>query len=187
MLQTLANRERSAGPETRRVLAVYEDASTRRHAIQFCNQLASQYHPDVAVDISWFSLESLDEPGELDIAVDKACSADVIVFAVVSMGDLTRPGKLWIERWLGKRKQHEGALAGLIVDHPRRSCELPCLKEIYLRHIAQRAGMDYSSGDIPTIGQAIPDSLESYNRRAGQITAVLDQILHTRPPASPRL
>lgn len=111
-------------------------------------------------------------------AAERAAGADLIVFAMTGSGDLPQEIKLWIEEWLGKRTAHEGALVGL-VETESGPCPIACLKEIYLRHVAHRAGMDYLSHEPPTAQKAIPDSLDSFNQRAGQMTTVLDEILHT--------
>ena len=94
--------------------------------------------------------------------------------------------KLWIERWLGKRREREGAIVGL-VSGQTAPCATAGLKEIYLRHIAHRAGMDYLSRTTPTAPFAMPDSLDSFCNRARQVTSVLDDILRTRfiPPIPP--
>jgi hypothetical protein len=59
------------------------------------------------------------------------------------------------------------------------------VREIYLRHAARRAGMDYLSHAAPTLRRAMPDSLDSFSERAGRVTSVLDGILQTRPYAQP--
>ena len=55
------------------------------------------------------------ELGELASAtsVEKAIvDADVVVFAMEARGDLPEELKLWIEKWLNKRGEREGAIAG---------------------------------------------------------------------------
>jgi hypothetical protein len=65
--------------------------------------------------------------------------------------------------------------------------EMASFREIYLRHIARRAGMDYLSRGAPTATKAIPDSIDSFSERAGRVTSVLANILHKHPHAPPRL
>ena len=117
-------------------------------------------------------------------AYNKAATADMILFSMSSAGDLPHEVKLWIERWLNRRSEREGALIGLVTDRPANPFEIASLKEVYLRHTAHRAKMDYLSHEIPTARKAIPDSIDSYNRRAGQMTSVLDQILRNQPTPS---
>jgi hypothetical protein len=40
--------------------------------------------------------------------------------------------------------------------------------------------MDYLSHVPPMIPRIIPDSLESFNQQAEQVTSLLDEILHAR-------
>ena len=119
-------------------------------------------------------------------AVEKAADADVVVFAMEARGDLPDEIKLWIEKWLNKRGEREGAIVGLL--HREEGWHgAASFREIYLRHAARRAGMDYLSHAAPTRRRAMPDSLDSFSERAGRMTAVLDGILHTRPVVTPRL
>src|SRR5262249_26515763 len=120
-------------------------------------------------------------------AANRAAKADLILFAVTSEGDLPNEVKHWIEHWMNRRGEREGALAGLVMDRPASPFEIATRKEIYLRHTARRAQMDYLSHEIPTPRKAIPDSLDSFNRRAFEMTSVLDEILQTRPMAPPIL
>lgn len=172
------------GPGGRCVVIVYESPAIREHAVQFCECLASQPESQ-APQMNWWSFPVLahSEPG--DEAAEKAAEADIVVFAMSATGDLPDSVKLWIEKWLNKRGEREGALVGLL------SCEEPrdagSFREIYLRHIARRAGMDYLSHVPPTAPRAIPDSLDSFNERAGKVTSVLDGILHKHPHSAPRL
>ena len=93
-----------------------------------------------------------------------------------------------MERWICQRSEREGALVGLVLaDRHSRPGEIACLKEIYLRHAAHRAGMDYLSQVPPVLPKAMPDSLDMYRERAGQVTSVLDEILRTGLPPSAQL
>ena len=49
----------------------------------------------------------------------------------------------------------------------------------------RRAGMDYLSHAAPTVHRAIPDSIDSFSERAGQVTSVLDGILQKHPHFPP--
>lgn len=118
------------------------------------------------------------DSAKADEAARKAEQADLVIFAVGCVGDLAQDIKAWIERWIGRRGEREGAVIGLI-DRQTWSGEIASLKEVYLRHSALRAGMDYLSHVPSTMTWAIPDSLDSYSERAGQVTHVLDDILHT--------
>jgi len=174
----------SAAPPKRRVVAVYENNPAREHALRFCDDLAGKPSD---LDIHWCAFNVLRDPQHGTEAANRAATADMILFAVTSEGDLPGEVKLWIERWLNRRGEREGALVGLVMDRPDSPFEIATRKEIYLRHTARRAQMDYLSHENPTPRKAMPDSLDSFSQRADEMTSVLDQILQTRPIAPPIL
>jgi hypothetical protein len=183
MIQYVKNQIEARIPKC--VVVVYEEPAIRERAMRFCERLADeQKSPEM--DMEWWSFALLSEPSRAHDAVEKATRADVVVFAMEARGDLPTEIKLWIEKWLNKRGEREGALVGLL---GRREGiqEMASFREIYLRHVARRAGMDYLSHAAPTLRRAIPDSIDSFSERAGQMTSVLDSILqkhpHTSPPA----
>lgn len=170
----------SGSKENCRIVVVYEDNATRECVLRSAQQLGDAACGDLGLEIHWCPFSLLEEASSADDAANKAVNADVIIFAVAPGGDLPQEAKLWIEKWIGKRREREGALVGL-VDRQSASDDLACLKEIYLRHVAHRAGMDYLSNVSLKLFKAIPDSLDSYSERAGHVTSVLDEILHASP------
>jgi len=165
--------------QTKSAVVVYETPAVREHAARFCDHLSHQHRSEAKLEITWWSFAFLEHPVMAHDAARRAVDAELVIFAFRPDGDLPRSLKLWIENWLGKRHEREGAVIGL-TDHPGPG-DVASLKEIYLRQIAHRAGMDYLSHASPTASRAIPDSIDSYNERAGQMTAVLDEILRARP------
>ena len=128
----------------------------------------------------------LRDPVRTEQARRCAATAQVILFALSSPGDLPAEVKSWIESWLHRREAREGTLVGLILDRPALR-GTSSVAELYLRHTARRAGMDYLSQLPRTFGRSIPDSLESYGKRAGYVTSVLHEILDARQlPTPPR-
>jgi hypothetical protein len=171
--------------EKQRVVVVYETPSARERAIECCSDLPGQQSSVSGPQIDCYSFVHLLEVAHANDAADKAATADLIIFAVTAAGDLPGEVKLWIERWLNQRSEREGAIVGLLTDRPAHPSDIASLKEIYLRHTAHRAGLDYLSHVTLTACRAMPDSLDSFSQRAGQITSVLDQILHTHTPVVP--
>jgi len=161
------------------VVVIYEDASIRERAVHFCGRLIeAQRSPELNLD--WWSFPVLSDSMMAHAAVEKAARADVVVFAMEARGDLPEPIKLWIEKWLNKRGEREGAIVGLL--HRDEGWHgMASFREIYLRHAARRAGMDYLSHAAPTLRRAMPNSLDSFSERAGRMTSVLDSILQKRP------
>jgi hypothetical protein len=182
-----ANKTGLGAKKPRCVVVVYENVAAREHAARFCDQLTEQRSAKAALNLDWWSFDSLTDSAPASEAARKAKKADLIIFAVTSGGELPPEIKLWTETWLGKRNDLEGAVVGLVVDREANPCEIACLKEIYLRHLARRAGMDYLSQMPPTMPKAMPDSLDSFGERARQVTSVLDEILrsHFTPPPPP--
>lgn len=171
-----------SGPKReRRILVVYENSTVREHTLGSMPELETQNDADTARDVYWCSFTMLEDSVQADEAARKAEQADLVVFAVGCTGDLAQEIKTWIERWVVRRGEREGAMIGL-VDRQSWSGDVACLKEIYLRHSALRAGMDYLLHVPPTQSKAIPDSLDSYSARAGEVTSVLDGILHNPSP-----
>jgi hypothetical protein len=174
MIQIDQNELRAA----KAVVVIYEDPSIRERAVHFCERLVkAQQSPEL--DLDWWSFALLSDASMAHTAVEKASGADVVIFAMDARGDLPDPIKLWIEKWLNKRGEREGAIVGLL--HHEGWHGAASFREIYLRHAARRAGMDYLSHAAPTRRGAIPDSLDSFSERAGQMTSVLDGILQTKP------
>ncbi len=158
-------------------MVLYETARARRQANIRLSELGCD-------ECQWasHSFTALKEEKSADDAAAQVSDADVVIFAISPTGDLHREIKMWCERWVHRRREREGTIVGLV--HPRsEGHQAACLKEIYLRHLAHRARMDYLS-DIPAMApcQVIPDSLDSYRRRAAAVTSVLDGILHTHNP-----
>ncbi len=165
------------------IVVIYEDSALRERAVQFCERLAAE---TPGMDMDWWSFQLLSHPSMAQAAVERAAGAEVVVFAMGARGDLPAEIKLWFEKWLNKRGEREGALVGLL--HREEAMQgMASFREMYLRHIAHRGGMDYLSHASPTIWHAIPDSIDSYNERAGRKTSLMDGILQKHPHAPPRL
>lgn len=165
------------------VVIIYENPSIRDRAVQFCERLTEERQLPTA-DMEWWSFPVLSHPKTSGNTVEKAANAEVIIFAMESSGDLPDDIKLWIEKWLNKRGEREGALVGLL-NHEEAPHRVATFREIYLRHTARRAGMDYLSHAAPTETRAIPDSIDSFSERADAVTSVLDNILQKPTNAPP--
>jgi hypothetical protein len=181
MIQFSGNENEARGAKC--VVVIYEDPSIRERAVRFCERLAAE-EKFTLLDMDWWSFPLLSHPTLANNAVQKAAGADVVVFAMGARGDLPEEIKMWIERWLTKRGEREGAVVGLLKRDDALQ-DTASFREIYLRHAARRAGMDYLSHAAPTVTKAIPDSIDSFSERAGQMTSVLDGILQKHPHSAP--
>ena len=169
------------------VIVLYENPAARELAAGFCEKFARESCADAGLGVNWYSFEDLTVPASMEAAADVAVGADLLAFSVTASGDLPAAIKLWTEIWRRRRGQREGWVVGLVLEDGTELRRVAGLKEIYLRHLAHRAGMDYLSHFPAKILKAIPDSLDSFNRRAEQITQVLDEILQTRFVSVPPL
>jgi hypothetical protein len=165
--------------EASRIVVAFENTATRELALRSSPDLAKLCSTKARNLVQWLAFASLSD----STPAREAAVADLLIFAITRAGDLPLEVKLWIENWVCQRNEREGAVVGLILAERHSSPgDVACLKEIYLRHAAHRAGMDYLSQVPAVLPVSMPDSLESYSYRAGQVTSVLDKILHTNPP-----
>ena len=161
---------------------MYEDVPARENAVAFCDHLVERFWARYEFAVSWWSLADLSVVDSSQRAARKAIEADLIVVATTPGLDIPMALREWVESWLGRRGEREGALVGLT--DPRAGQTGPSAEKFaYLRNAAHRAGMDYLT-DIPQSisSRSIPDSIESYSERAHQVTSVLDDILHRKAP-----
>ena len=168
------------------VVVVYEDAAAREQAVDFCDQLVKRFWATFEFDVSWWSFSLLQTEHVAMEAAEKAAQADLIILASLREEDFPVHVPKWVESWLRRRGEREGILAGLIGQGTATSVG-GATKHYYLRQIAHRGAMDYLTQVPQSISRSIPESAESYTRRAAQVTSVLDEILHQQepPPARP--
>ena len=166
--------------KTGSVLVIYENRSARARAVSFCEDLIQRSGNNTNVESHLSSFDALKAPERFNRTIQQGCTVDLIVFAVDPEGDFPPEIKRWTERWIVERGEREGTLIGLVDKGPY---DIACLKEIYLRHVAHRAGLDYLS-QVPSKLPEEIDLMASLNQREGQVTSVLAGILHVKlaPP-----
>lgn len=131
-----------------RIFAVYEDDLNRDRAQLMQENLTRRLDRSFNFSVSWWRLESFWHPKIRQVAADAIAKADIILFALLSGGELPQALTKWIEEQLLHKTIHRVALlalletGGMVV--PRLSSA-----EIYLSHLASEAGVDclcYSDG-----------------------------------------
>lgn len=167
------------------VLAVSENAVARQLAVQFCDSLVQRFWSEFSFDLDWCDWAALEDTEGAKQAARKACEADLIITATLPGAVIPRHVKNWIEMTLCNRRDHEGVLVGLPAPDAGLTAEAAAT-QVYLRKLAHNAGMDYLTAVPQSLPHRAPESAESYNQRATQITSVLDTILR-KPPVPPRL
>ena len=174
--------QRESGDPNWLVGVIYEDAETRAVAARECDRLLAKLWSEHGFEIHWWSFDELGEARAGCEALEKARAAAVMIFAVQPEGSYRHDTREWVETWLKLRGEREGALIGLL--NPGENAGLVSEKYVYLHHVAHRAGMDYLTAIPKDIFHFIPESCESCTERAGQVTGVLDEILHCHPVSS---
>jgi hypothetical protein len=166
------------------VVVIYEDPVVREAAVDFCDHLVERFWTKCGFDVSWWSFSLLSEPLSSREALEKAKAADFVVVALQPKGELDGHIQAWIETALRERGDREGALVGLPgVDTLAGDAALQ--KQMYLRNLAHRMGMDFLTRLPADLGYGIPDSWQMCTERADQVTTLLDEILRQR--AKPEL
>jgi hypothetical protein len=163
------------------VMVVYEDTERREAAVRFCDLLIERFWDRYGFYLSWWSFASLMETASVEVQIEKALEADLIIVAAGPEGEMPAPVQVWFDSWLGQRGDREGAIIALN-DPGSGSDEARVGRFVYLRSVAHRAGMDYLTQVPEGVLPGIPESVDSFNERARQMTSVLDTILHTQPP-----
>jgi hypothetical protein len=167
------------------VVVIHEDPASRELAVSFCDRLVERFWNKLEFDIGWWSYQMLGQAQAARLAADRAEMADLIVFATATGGEPPFDVRAWLDQSLRKRKEREGAIAGL-TPNSANPCATACLADIYLRNMAHRAGLDYLTQIPQNIRDPIPDSFAGKDDRVSQVTSVLHNILSQHPlPARP--
>ena len=161
---------------TRTVVVLYENDSAQKQAVGFCDELVMRFWENCSFDIYWTSFRDLENNTAAQDSKTKTATADIIVFAAEPTGELPLEVALWMQESLAGRNEREGALVGLF--KPGESSVRDC----HCRIMAHRHGLDYWTEMPREVFQTIPDSPDWYERRAGQVTSVLDDILRQQTP-----
>ena len=166
------------------VLAVYQNADARQLAVQFCDALVERFWSEFSFELSWCDWANLESSPDARDAEYRVRGADVIIVATAQNGLLPPRIKSWLELTLHQRNEREGFLVGLPGQESGTRAEEPGA-QLYLRKLAHEVGMDFLAAVPESLPHPEPESIDSYNKRATQITGVLDAILH-RPCIPPR-
>ncbi len=155
-----------------RIFAVYEHDLNRKRAQLMQEELTRRLGHSLNFSVSWWRLKPFWHPKMRQLAADAIAKADIILFSLLSGGELPPALTKWIEEQLLHNATHRASLlalletGGMIV--PRLSSA-----EIYLSHLASKAGVDclcYSDG--------IPLARASRPRKVGlSVSEALNQVL----------
>lgn len=129
------------------IAGVYEDDVTRNWALDSCRR-AAQLAGEERIQDTWYSADSLKDPGTLTEAVRAALVADVIVISIYAVEELPLDLQVWIDNWLARRLSRAGALAAVIgVAEPLGSGFVRTRG--YLEEVARKAELDFIPHERP--------------------------------------
>lgn len=140
-----------------RIFTVYEHDLNRNRAQLMQEELTRRLGHSFSFSVSWWKLKSLWHPKMLQLAADAVAQADIMLFALLSGGELPQTLTKWLEKTLQHSAPHRVSLlalletGGMIV--PRLSSA-----EICLSRLARQAGLDCLcySDSIPLTGTNWP-------------------------------
>ena len=131
-----------------RIFTVYEHELNRDRAQLMQEELTRRLGRSFDFSVSWWSFKSLWHPKMRRVAADAVARADIMLFALLSGGELPQTLTKWIEERLLHNATHRVSLLALLetggIIMPRLSSA-----EICLRRLASEAGVDclcYSDG-----------------------------------------
>lgn len=164
------------------VLVLYEDAATRQRGLDACDYLMQEFWADIEFDFHWWRTDFLADASLASAAAEKASQATIIFLCTTATRQLPATLIAWFDSWIEDRREREGLLVNLIAGgglthHPHDG-------ELFLRDISRRADLDYLGPFPQTRTGTFPDSVMEAERRAHEMSAVLDELLH-RPPRPP--
>jgi hypothetical protein len=165
------------------VVVVYEDADTRQRALEACDFLMHQLWSEVEFDFHWWRTDFLEHETMAHAAAEQAVNADFVIFCSRAGSELSPSLKAWFESWIEDRHGRDGALLNLSTTDMMETGTAQSM-EHFLRGVAQRAMLDYFATTPQTVTGTLPSSFEDADRRARQISSVLDEIL-SQPPRPP--
>lgn len=153
------------------VAVVYDDPHSRSRAMRLTHMLEKRFADDITFCCTWWRFRYLEDPDIALVARHYACAADIVVFSTDSPGLFSLPVMNWIESWAAARRRTGGVVVPLL-GSPNIPSQLFSTKHFYLRHVADRCGMDYLPPTViaaggenlavpePPLADSLPSSYE---------------------------
>ena len=168
------------------VVVACESELSHGHAVRLCKDLSGRYWNSIQFEFSWWLFRNLEFPGNAAEAAEQAVAADLVMLALEPTGRFSEAFLVWLETWVPQRREREGALV-CVYGAGSELTRDGVAKQLYLRQVARRAGMDFLSDLSRLTPRPMPDSPEWFTQRAGQTGSVMEGILQVRipPPTLP--
>jgi hypothetical protein len=162
------------------VVILSEDEIQRDRAQKFCNALTDRFWTQCEFDIAWFTFADLADMKKSAASAHGAGATDVVVVACAPGEKMPTDIHLWVEQWISHRCDREGSLVSLVDN----TADCGSGREVYLRNVARRGGLDFLTWVPDTLLGALPENTDSVCERATRISGILEDIL--RKPIAPR-
>jgi hypothetical protein len=163
------------------VTVLYENTDVRQRAMRMCDHLMRQFWCDMEFDFNWWRFSFLEDPILARQAGRHLADADVIIFAARRENELPPTIRNWLEGHLETRGVREGAFIALFGEEDEMP-QADSRKDLYLRALAQRTGMEYLTEPPVALPGGLPDSLDMFSERAEEHTSIMENILRRTPP-----
>ncbi len=131
-----------------RIFAVYQHDLNRNRAQLMQEELTRRLGRSFNFSVSWLRFKSFWHPKMRQVVADAIAQADIILFALLSGGELPQALTKWIEERLIHNASHRVSLLALLETGGMIVRRLSAA-EIYLSHLASEIGVDclcYSDG-----------------------------------------
>jgi hypothetical protein len=166
-------------PEDCEVVVGYDEQPSRDAALRLCHHLENNFKDDLDFAFTWWKFKYLLEPELARQASESAARADLIIISTHYDQELSPDIKNWIEEWLPRRKNPEGALTALTREARHPELWVSPLG-LYLSSVGRRAQLDF----ISPHSLIKDDAWHNIRSREHQVTPLLDEILRRTHPVS---
>jgi len=169
--------------ETWLITIFYDTPEARQCAARACDGLVRRFWSQIEFDLTWWTLADLDG-AQAPEAFRRLRETDIVVVALTDPGQIS-PGLLTrLEQALQQRGGREGALIALCSGRNEPLHRVEPTLNAALHRLARVTGLDYLNQAPECLPGRLPDSIESYTRRAEENTDIMRQILgeYSLPP-----
>lgn len=171
--------EVSTPKESCSVLVLYEDVATRQRGLAACDYLVQNFCAEVDFEFHWWRTDFLADASLAAAAAEEASQANLIFLCSAATREPSATLIAWFDSWIESRLAGEGMLVNLLtgaapMHHPQAG-------ELFLRDISRRADLDYLGTFPQTSTGTFPSTVMDAERRANQMSAVLNELLRKSP------
>lgn len=129
-------------PTEWQLAVAYDAPDARDRAMRLCEALKRNFAGEIIISCTWWRFRYLEDPDIALVARHYASAADIIMFSTNTTGLFPLSVMNWIESWAAARRKSHGLLVPLI-GSPNIPAQVYSTKLFYLRHVADRANMEF--------------------------------------------